>query len=410
MQFYKVKSVEETIQIIQREVQSISEILTIPIEEALHCVLAQDVLAKEDVPAFSRSTVDGYAVQAKDTYGSAESMPSFLDVTGEVIMGEEATTTLQSGQAMYIPTGGMLPPGSDSVIMIEYCEDIDGLLNTYKQIAPSENVIDAGEDVRKGSLLLPKGTVLRPQELGVLGSLGVRQIEVYRKVQVGYLSSGDEIVPYQTDRLAMGQVRDINQLTISTLAQEWGAEVIYGGIVRDQYEEFYQKAKELYDKVDLLVISGGSSVGAKDYTTEVIQSLGEPGIFVHGVSVKPGKPTIFGMAEGKPVLGLPGHPASAVVIFKLFGEEIHKCLRGELAQKRLERVKAKIRKNIPSSPGRADYIRVRLEEENGEWWAEPILGKSGLISTLVYSDGLVEIASEKEGVREGDWVPVILFR
>jgi molybdopterin molybdotransferase len=410
MQFYKVKSVEETIQIIQREVKTIQVTQSTPIEEALHHVLAEDVVAREDVPSFSRSTVDGYAVQAKDTYGSSESMPSFLDVVGEIHMGKEAITALLSGQAMYIPTGGMLPPGSDSVIMIEYCEDIDGLLNTYKQVAPGENVIDAGEDVRQGTLLLQKGTVLRPQELGVLASLGITHVEVYRKVKVGYLSSGDEIVPYQTEKLAAGQVRDINQLTISALIQEQGGEVIYGGIVRDDFEEFYQKAKELYQKVDFLVVSGGSSVGAKDYTTDVIQSLGNPGIFVHGVSVKPGKPTIFGMANDKPILGLPGHPASAVVIFSLFGTQVIRQLRGEGSHKRPERVKARISKNIPSIPGRADYIRVRLTEKNGEWWAEPILGKSGLISTLVYSDGLTEIVSKKEGVREGDWVPVILFR
>jgi molybdopterin molybdotransferase len=410
MQFYKVKSVEETLDIIQREVKAIQGTISTPIEEALHYALAEDVVAREDVPAFSRSTVDGYAVQAKDTYGSSESMPSFLDVVGEIHMGKEAITPLQRGQAMYIPTGGMLPPGSDSVIMIEYCEDIEGLLNTYKQVAPGENVIDAGEDVRQGELLLQKGTVMRPQELGVLASLGITHVEVYRKVKVGYLSSGDEIVPYQTEKLAAGQVRDINQLTISALIQEQGGEVIYGGIVQDQFEEFYQKAKELYQEVDFLVVSGGSSVGAKDYTTEVIQSLGDPGIFVHGVSVKPGKPTIFGMANDKPILGLPGHPASAVVIFRLFGIQVIKQLRGERSHKQPERVKARISKNIPSTPGRADYIRVRLTEKDGEWWAEPILGKSGLISTLVYSDGLIEIVSEKEGVREGDWVPVILFR
>lgn len=410
MQFYKVKTVEETIDIIRNNVQPIQETLTLSLEESLGNILAKDVISGEDVPGFTRSTVDGYAVQAKDTFGSSESMPSFLTVSGQVEMGEEVKICLSSGQAMYIPTGGMLPAGSDSVIMIEYCEDMDGLLNTYQQVTPGENVIHAGEDVPKGEVVLKQGTKLRPQELGVLASLGITQVEVYRKLKLGYLSSGNEIVPYQTATLKIGQVRDINQLSITGLAQELGAEVIRGGIVEDNYELFYEKAKELYEQVDFLVISGGSSVGAKDYTTEVIEALGKPGIFVHGVSIKPGKPTIFGVARSKPILGLPGHPASAMVIFKLFGIETIQRLSGEIKKEVPNRVQARISKNIPSDPGRADFIRVSLVEKEGEWWAEPILGKSGLISTLVKSDGMIEIASEKEGVRQGDWVPVILFK
>lgn len=410
MQFYKVKTVEETIDIIRNNVQPIQETLTLSLEESLGNILAKDVISGEDVPGFTRSTVDGYAVQAKDTFGSSESMPSFLTVNGQVEMGEEVKISLSSGQAMYIPTGGMLPAGSDSVIMIEYCEDMDGLLNTYHQVTPGENVIHAGEDVPKGEVILKQGTKLRPQELGVLASLGITQVEVYRKLKLGYLSSGNEIVPYQTATLKIGQVRDINQLSITGLAEELGAEVIRGGIVEDNYDIFYKKAKELYEQVDFLVLSGGSSVGAKDYTTEVIEALGKPGIFVHGVSIKPGKPTIFGVANSKPILGLPGHPASAMVIFKLFGLEAMQRLSGEIHKEVPNRVQAKISKNIPSDPGRADFIRVSLVEKEGEWWAEPILGKSGLISTLVKSDGMIEIASEKEGVRQGDWVPVILFK
>ncbi|WP_251551724.1 gephyrin-like molybdotransferase Glp [Neobacillus muris] len=410
MQFFKVKTVEETFALIDEQVAAIERTETRKLTEALHYILAEPVLAKENVPGFDRSTVDGYAVRAKDTYGSSESMPGFLAVAGEVKMGEVPKMRVGPGQAVYIPTGGMLPAGSDSVIMIEHCEDADGLLNVYKQIAPAENVIRAGEDIRAGEVVLDKGTKLRPQELGALASLGITEVKVYRKLKAGCLSSGDEIVPYQTQTLAMGQIRDINYLTIAGLANEWDVEVVYGGIVKDDYEEFKRKARELYDQVDCLILSGGSSVGAKDYTTEVIESLGAPGVFVHGVSIKPGKPTILAMADGKPVIGLPGHPASAMIIFQLFGSRILRRLKGEKIERKPDRIYARMTKNIASSMGRADYVRVRLVEQDGQWWAEPIIGKSGLITTLVKSDGIVEILSEKEGVSQGELVPVISSR
>ena len=410
MEFFKVKTVEETISLIDEKINKIDSTVILPLEQALHYVLAQPVLAAENVPGFDRSTVDGYAVRARDTFGSSETMPGFLNIVGEVKMGEQASKQVERGQAIYVPTGGMIPPGSDGVIMIEHCEDMDGLLNTYKQLAPGENIITAGEDIKTGEILLTEGTKLRPQELGALASLGIAEVEVYRKVVIGYLSSGDEIVPYQTQKLELGQIRDINYLTVLGLAQNWNIDVKYGGIVTDDYQTFSTKARELYDQVDCLILSGGSSVGAKDYTTEVIQSLGDPGVFVHGISIKPGKPTILSVANGKPVIGLPGHPASAMIIFQLFGSRVLHKLRGEKIERKPDRIFAKITKNIASAAGRADYIRVRLVEVDGEWWAEPIIGKSGLITTLVKSDGIVEIASNKEGIFQGEYVPVIPTR
>jgi molybdopterin molybdotransferase len=410
MQFFKVKTVEETFTLIAEKIAAFKQTEVRELDAALHYILAEPVMAQENVPGFDRSTVDGYAVRAKDTYGSSESMPGFLTLAGEVHMGEVPTVTVSSGKAVYVPTGGMLPDGSDSVLMIEHCEDLDGLLNTYKQIAPGENVIRKGEDIREEEILLAAGTKLRPQELGALASLGITHVTVFRKITAGYLSSGDEIVPYQTETLQVGQIRDVNYLTIAGLASEWNVEVVYGGIVKDDFAEFQQKAFELYQQCDCLILSGGSSVGAKDYTTDVIQSLGDPGVFVHGISIKPGKPTILAVADGKPVIGLPGHPASAMIIFKLFGERILRTLSGEVLERKPERIFAKITKNIPSSPGRSDYIRVRLFEQDGDWWAEPIIGKSGLITTLVKSDGIVEISSEKEGVSQGEYVPVIPSR
>lgn len=410
MQFFKVKTVEETFALIDEKVKKTDSVETSAIEDAMGYILAEDVTARENVPGFDRSTVDGYAVRAEDTFGSSESMPGFLTVAGEVRMGEAASIPVGFGEAVYVPTGGMLPAGSDSVIMIEHCEEIAGLLNTYRQVAPGENVIREGEDIRLGELVLAKGTRLRPQEIGALASLGITHVKVYRRLKAGYLSSGDEIVPFETPDLEIGQIRDINYLTIAGLAADWGVEVVYGGIVPDDYQEFQQRAKDLFDKVDCLILSGGSSVGAKDYTTDVIQSLGSPGVFVHGISVKPGKPTILAMAGERPVIGLPGHPASAMIIFRLFGERILKRLQGEEITRKPDRIFARITKNIPSAPGRSDYIRVSLMEKEGEWWAEPIIGKSGLITTLVKSDGIVEIVSEKEGIAQGEYVPVIATR
>jgi molybdopterin molybdotransferase len=410
LEFFKVKTVEETIALIDEQIDHIKETEIRPIQEALHYILAQPIKSVENVPGFDRSTVDGYAVNARDTFGASETMPGFLTVIGEVKMGEKAETPVKRGEAIYVPTGGMIPPGADAVIMIEHCEAIDELLNTYRQIAPGENIIRTGEDIKIGELLLEEGVKLRPQELGALAALGITEIEVYRKLTVGYLSSGDEIVPFQTKELEIGQIRDVNYLTISALANEWDINVIYGGIVTDDYQIFAKKAKELYEQVDCLILSGGSSVGAKDYTTEVIQSLGDPGVFVHGISIKPGKPTILAVADKKPIIGLPGHPASAMIIFQLFGQHVLRKLKGEKIERKPDRIFARITKNIPSSPGRSDYVRVKLVEIEGEWWAEPIIGKSGLITTLVKSDGLVEIVSEKEGISQGEYVPILLTR
>ncbi|MDQ0154368.1 molybdopterin molybdotransferase MoeA [Robertmurraya andreesenii] len=409
MKFFQVKTVEETFQLISEMVTPITETIRKPLFEALHFVLAEDIVVREHVPNFRRSSVDGYAVKARDTFGSSENMPGFLTVSGEVKMGQEPPRGLQAGEAMYVPTGGMLPEGSDAVIMIEHCEDISGLLNLYRQVAPGENVISIGEDLKKGEILLAKGTKLRSQEIGALASQGITEVSVWRKPVIGYLSSGDEIVPMEAPSLELGEVRDINAATVGALVAEWGLDFIYGGIVRDSREELEQRTRDLLDRTDCLILSGGSSVGTKDYSVEVIDSLGAPGVYVHGISIKPGKPTILATANHKPIIGLPGHPASAMIIFHLFGKAVIDTLRS-VKMNHLKLTYAKVTKNIPSSPGRTDYIRVRLFEEDNEWYAEPILGKSGLISTLVKSEGMIEIASESEGVHKGDQVPVTLFQ
>ena len=380
-----------------------------PLHKALNYILAEDIVVKENVPGFRRSSVDGYAVIAKDTFGSSENMPGFLNVAGEVKMGEAPQKPIQAGEAIYVPTGGMLPDGSDAVIMIEHCEDLSGLLNLYRQVAPGENVISIGEDMKAGESLVTTGTKLRSQELGALASQGITEVSVYRKPVVGYLSTGDEIVPIETKELGIGQVRDMNGITIGSLVSEWGCEFLYGGIVKDERAELERVTAEMLEKTDCLILSGGSSVGTKDYSVEVIDSLGEPGVFVHGVSIKPGKPTILASAAGKPIIGLPGHPASAMIIFNLFGKAVLHKLQGWTSDEK-NLAKAIVTKNLPSTPGRTDFIRARLFLEKNQWYADPILGKSSLISTLVKSEGMIEIPSKSEGVQKGETVSVRLFR
>lgn len=408
MKFFQVKSVEDTFSLIYEKVVPLTEKERKPLYQALHSILAEDIVVRENVPNFRRSTVDGYAVKAQDTFGSSENMPGFLTVVGEVKMGEAPDQDLSDGEAIYVPTGGMLPENSDAVIMIEHCEDLNGLLNLYRQVAPGENVISIGEDLMEGKPLLTEGTKLRSQELGALASQGITEVYVYRKPIVGYLSTGDEIVPIETKELQIGQVRDMNGMTIGSLVSEWGCEFVYGGIVKDSREELEKRTKEMLEQTDCLILSGGSSVGTKDYSVEVIDSLGKPGVFVHGVSIKPGKPTILAAANHKPIIGLPGHPASALVIFYLFGKAILQKLQGQkIAEKNV--AKAILTKNLPSTPGRTDFIRARLFQQDEEWYAEPIIGKSSLISTLVKSEGMIEIPSRSEGIQKGEWVSLRLF-
>jgi molybdopterin molybdotransferase len=409
MKFFNVKTVEETITLIEEQFTSINEPIRIPIGQAIDRILAEDVYSREQIPPFARSTVDGYAVQARTTYGASESMPVFLDITGKINMGQGAILPLHEGQAQYIPTGGMLPEGADSIVMIEYVEEVGDLLNIYRQVAPGENVIRAGDDVGIGDLVLSKGTKLRPQDLGILAAIGVTKVSVYPALLVGILSTGDEIVPPDKAELSPGEIRDINSIMIGSRLMQLGAKVIYGGIVRDEYVEFLNQARSLFEQVDLLLLSGGSSVGTRDFTVQVLEQLGEPGVLVHGVATKPGKPTIIGKAQGKPVIGLPGHPASSLIMFDLLVVPILKQLQGESKVVFDKRLRVRISRNVPSAVGRSDYIRVRLEDREDGLWAVPVFGKSGLVTTMVESDGIVEITANKEGILEGEWVKVRLF-
>ncbi len=378
------------------------------LEEAGGRCLAETLFAPEDIPAFNRSTVDGYALSARDTFGAGEGAPAFLDYTTEVLMGQRAPS-ISPGQCCLVHTGGMLPAEANAVVMIEDTELNGKMLQCFRQVAPGENVIHRGEDLEKGSTVFAAGHLLRSPELGVLASLGLGSIQVHRRPVVGFFSTGDELVNYNTNKLEPGRIRDSNAPALSYLAEQSGAVSRYGGILNDQFEVFLTRSREMLQEVDFLVFSGGSSVGTRDYTALTMQELGTPGLLVEGVSVQPGKPTLLADCGGKPVLGLPGHPVSAQNIFALFGTVILDRLSGRVEKKFRPVIKAVLARNISSRSGRTDYIRVKLEDSSGETKAVPLFGRSGMLRTLAEADGLMIVPGPREGLAAGETVEVELW-
>lgn len=384
----------------------------LPIENAYGTVLSKDVISPEDLPPFSRSTVDGFAVNSADTFGATESLPSYINITGEIAMGEKAGYPIKKGEGVKIATGGMLPDGADAVVMFEHTQHIDEkMIEVVKPVSPGENVIHAGEDAKKDERILESGHRLRPQDIGALAGLGITRIWTYEKPVVSIISTGDEIVPAD-EPVKPGQVRDINSYTLAGLISDAGGIPLKRGIYRDRYDVIRDIVKKSLKDSEMVLITGGSSVGTKDMTSKVINDMGKPGVLFHGVSLKPGKPMIGGIADGIPVFGLPGHPAAVNVCFEIFIRPVLEIQSGvnEYEMKRKKRtVQARIARNISSSPGREEHIGVTLEERNGEIWAVPLLGKSGLITTLTKADGTCVIPLRKLGVQEGEFVDVSLF-
>ncbi len=385
---------------------------------ALGRVMAVDVVSAAELPAFARSTMDGYAVSARDTFGATEAMPAYLRIAGEVRTGEETVTPLGKGEAFSISTGGMLPPGSDAVVMLEHTARAGaGELEVTRPAAPGENVVQPGEDVKVGETLLTRGHRLRPQDLGALAGIGATSVEVFTRPVVAVINTGNEIVEAGT-KLRPGQVRDINSYNLAALVEKAGGLPVRLGIFPDEYDEIKAAVRDGLGRCDLVAITGGSSVGTRDLTAGIIDELGRPdgkGVIVHGVSVKPGKPIIIGVACGKPVFGLPGHPVAVSVSFGLFLGPLIKMLSGEVDPLGIAGippvrvVRARIARNYSSGPGREDHLRVALERREGELWAVPVLGKSGLITTLVRAHGTVVIPLSKLGLAKGEWVDVELF-
>ena len=376
--------------------------------QGLGRVLAEDHYAPFDLPEFHRSTVDGYALWSQDTFGVSDSLPVFLQCVGNVEMGEKTSLKVSTGKAVYVPTGGMIPAGADGVVMIEYVEILDShTIAVHRPVAPGDGMVLKGEDLKKDSLFLKKGRKIKPQDVGALAAVGINRIKVLEKPKVAILSTGDEIVSPE-EEVSFGKIRDINTYTLSAMAEELGWEVTFKAVVKDEYGLLINTLKPLIGQNHMVIISGGSSVGTKDVTAKVIDELGDPGVFVHGVAVKPGKPTIIGKAGNTALFGLPGHPVSAMIVFKIFVEYLSQSLTKQELHKELV-LQALADTNIHSSPGKETYQMVVLETVNDTYIAKSIHGKSGAISLMTRAQGYIKIDTNKEGVKKGEKVKVYLL-
>ncbi len=407
--FFRIVTPDEALARLFEHLPGIARNERIELNAALGRITADPLMAPEDSPAFARSAMDGYAVRAADTYGASEALPAFLTVDGEVPMGAAAERPLQPGAAQLIHTGGMLPPEADAVVMVEYTQPVDeSSVEVLRPAAPGQHVIRAGEDLAAGDELLPAGHLLRAQDLGVLAALGITEIRAAVRPVVGVLSSGDEIVPANAQP-APGQVRDVNATTLAALARQAGAEVREFGVVPDDRSELERLTRAALDACDLVVISAGSSVSTRDMTADVIASLGHPGVLAHGIAVKPGKPTIIAVADGKPVFGLPGNPVSAMVVFGLMVAPTIRRLLGATSSDRPPRRRARLSRSLASQTGRIDFVPAALSQRDDEWLATPVLGPSNLIATLVRASGLIRIPLDAGGLPKGAWVDVEPF-
>jgi molybdopterin molybdotransferase len=405
-EFFKVTDLKTVLEYRTRFPRAGSERVSLP--KATGRILAEDLIADDDLPDFPRAIVDGYAVKGSSTFGSSEGNPAYLTISGSIAMGESPEFTIGPGEAARIATGGMLPRGADSVVMIEHTEAIDDTtIEVYRSVAPGQNMIAIGEDIKKESQVLMKGQMIRPQESGLLAALGKQQVAVFQKPVIGIISTGDEIVPI-SEKPNRGQIRDINTYTLSGLIHEAGAVGVSYGIVRDDFKILFEKCKLALDQCDMILISGGSSVGARDFTVDVLSALQDSKILVHGISISPGKPTILANVQNKAFWGMPGHVVSAMIVFSQVVKPFIEHISGQVGgQKKERRLQARLSRNVASRQGRIDFIRVQLRLEKGRLWADPVLGKSGLISTMVNADGLVEIDINTEGLDKGAVVEVI---
>jgi len=408
--FFKVVTPQEAL----RALLQVSSVGTerIPTVRARARVLAEDLYSSVDLPHFHRAAMDGYAVKAKDTFGASQSLPAYLKFAGVVEMGKEATQLLGAGEAIRISTGGMMPPESDAVVMVEYTDETDaGLVEIHRSVSPWQNVIQIGDDIKKSELVFQRGRRLRAHDLGALTGVGISSVLVYMRPRIALISTGDEIVDADTDPMP-GQVRNINQHSLAGLIEGCGGELRDWGVIRDDKDQLIRAIGEALQWSDLVLLSGGSSMGAKDIALEAILSFPDSEFVFHGISVSPGKPTIFAKACGKPILGLPGYPVSALVIFDLFAAPLIRKVGGEeetALTKFSKTLRATLKTNIASQVGREDYVRVTLERDSERWLATPLPRKSGAIFTLVKADGMVRIDLNQDGLEQGEEVEVILF-
>ena len=393
---------EEAVRIILEKIPEAADVETVGLPDALDKVVAEDILSPEDLPAYARSTVDGFAVRASDTYGCSEALPAMVTYAGKVLMGEDEKRVLPKASCMAVPTGGQVPEGADAVVMVEHSEDLgDEFRYMLKPVAPGENVNAKGDDIAIGGVAVPKGTMLEPRHTAVLAALGISELKVRKPLTVGILSTGDELVDY-TETPKGTEIRNINSVTLAAAVEALGCQAKLYPIVPDEEAALREAIDTVRKECDFLIISGGSSVGERDNVNRVLASFGE--VYFHGVALKPGKPTMFAMLDGDvPAFGLPGHPAAAFYTFHLFAKPAILKRRGAIAVPRY--VEAELSQKVPSNHGREEILGVALE--NGK--AVPLPAKSGVVSVLSKADGTITIPRDLEGLERGAKVKVLLF-
>jgi len=407
-EFLKLIPPEDAVNLLISNLPTLPDTETIPSQHALGRVTASPVIAKHSLPEFPRTTVDGYAVRAADTYGASENLPSYLDLVGEVPMGNQPVFILDSGQCALIHTGGMVPQGSDAIVMVEYTQQVANQeVEFLRPVAVGENIIKVGEDVHKGAQVIPAGIRLRPPEIGGLMALGVTQVEVAKIPKVGIISTGDEVIPPE-NRPVAGQVRDVNSYSLKALIDDSGGIGILYGIISDTEDALLDAAAKAKDECDIVVITAGSSASTRDLTSIVIDQLGAPGVLVHGVNVRPGKPTILAVCDGQAMIGLPGNPVSAMVIAGLFVVPAIKHITGEKILRPRPMILAQLMVNLSSQTGREEWVPVELIKDEDGFCANTIFGRSNLIFTLVRSVGLIRIPPAATGLAAGEIVEVLL--
>lgn len=377
----------------------------VPLDAALHRVPVGDVVAPAPLPGFPRSTVDGYAVRAADTYGASEGLPSYLDLLGAVTMGAAPTVAVRAGGCVAMPTGGVLPDGADAVVMVEYtAETMPGTVEVTRPVAPGGGMVRADEDVVAGAALVPAGRPLRASDLGLLAAAGVTAVAVHARPRVAIISTGDEVVPPGTAELRAGQVRDATASALAGLVADAGGEPVFAGIVSDEPGALKNRLTEVLPGADLVVVSAGSSVGARDETAGAVAAIGD--VWCHGLAIKPGKPTLLADCGGIPLVGLPGNPLSALVVFGQLGVPLLWRLAGCESPPRPPTTRARLARNLASATGRLDIVQVTVRDGV----AEPLFGPSALLSVLVRADGYVVIPEPATGLDAGADVEVVVYR
>jgi molybdopterin molybdotransferase len=408
-EFLKLIPVQQALQILLSQMQvtvSRERILAI---NALGRVTADAICSPIPLPQFPRCTVDGYAVRAADTFGASESLPAYLRVIGEVHMGSSPDFDINQGETGLIHTGGMLPEACNAVVMIENTQQVAAdTVEILRSVAVGENIIMVGEDVQAGEEVIPLGMRIRPSEIGGLAAMGILELEVAKKPVVGIISSGDEVIP-PDGNLLPGQVRDINSYSLSALIDQAGAIPRRYGIFPDQADRLELVAAQALDECDMVVITAGSSASARDLTALVINTLGSPGVLVHGVNIKPGKPTILAVCKHKVVIGLPGNPVSALVIAGFFVVPVVESLLGLSKVGTHPRLRARLTTNIPSQAGREDWVAASLYSDSTGYTVDPIFSKSNLIFSIVRANCMIRVPPDATGLSVGDFVEVQLL-